>query len=122
MMRRSILAVGMLVAWAAGITAAETGTGDARLVKPRSVRALVADGKHNAFTALVHWKDVCWLAFRKGKSHNSNDGDMVLLDINLPDMSGIELAQYVSSNHPGVGIVALSAPEGHDAVLPARHL
>ncbi|HJW03185.1 MAG TPA: response regulator transcription factor, partial [Azospira sp.] len=34
--------------------------------------------------------------------------DVAVLDINLPDMSGIELAQYVSSNHPGVGIVALS--------------
>ena len=34
--------------------------------------------------------------------------DVVVLDISLPDMSGIELAQYVSSNHPGVGIVALS--------------
>lgn len=34
--------------------------------------------------------------------------DVAVLDINLPDMSGIELAQYVSSNHPRVGIVALS--------------
>lgn len=34
--------------------------------------------------------------------------DVVVLDINLPDMSGIELAQYVGSHHPGVGIVALS--------------
>lgn len=48
-------------------------------VQPRSVRALVADGKHNAFTALVHWREADWLAFRAAASHNSGDGDIVVL-------------------------------------------
>jgi len=53
--------------------------GSPELVEPLSVRALVADGKHNAFTAMVRWKDRYWLAFRKGTAHNSGDGDLVLL-------------------------------------------
>ncbi len=49
------------------------------LVKPHDIRRVVADGKHNAFTALVKWKDAYWLAFRKAADHNSKDGDVVLL-------------------------------------------
>lgn len=48
-------------------------------VAPRSVRKLVADKRHNAFTALVRWQDHFWLAFRAGTSHNSADGDIVVL-------------------------------------------
>lgn len=49
------------------------------LVAPKSFTKLVADGKHNAFTALVKWKDAYWLAFRSGKAHNSADGNIVVL-------------------------------------------
>src|SRR5688500_11031567 len=50
-----------------------------KLVEPVEVRRLVADGKHNAFTALVRWKAAYWLAFRKAEDHNSSDGDLVVL-------------------------------------------
>ena len=79
MLAKSTMTVAIVVAWATGITAAQPAADDAGLVKPRSVRALVADGKHNAFTAMVHWKGAYWLAFRKGKAHNSADGDIVVL-------------------------------------------
>lgn len=49
------------------------------LVQPKSVTKLVANGKHNAFTALVRWKDQYWLAFRQAQGHNSTDGDIVIL-------------------------------------------
>lgn len=49
------------------------------LVAPRSVRKLVADGKHNAFTALVRWQDHYWLAYRAGVDHNSAQADLVVL-------------------------------------------
>lgn len=49
------------------------------LVQPKSVVKLIANGQHNAFTALVKWKDQYWLAFRQAKDHNSGDGDIVLL-------------------------------------------
>lgn len=50
-----------------------------KLVEPLEVRKVVADGKHNAFTALVRWQDAYWLAFRKADSHNSSDGDLIVL-------------------------------------------
>ncbi len=49
------------------------------LVEPTEVRAVVADGKHNAFTAFVRWKGAYWLCFRKAESHNSGDGDLIVL-------------------------------------------
>jgi len=50
-----------------------------KLVEPLEVRAVVADGKHNAFTAFARWKDAYWLSFRKATSHGSGDGDLIVL-------------------------------------------
>jgi hypothetical protein len=50
-----------------------------KLVEPKSVKKLVANGRHNAFTALVRWHDQYWLAFREAKEHNSSDGDIVVM-------------------------------------------
>jgi len=49
------------------------------MVAPCSVRKLVADGRHNAFTSLVKWKDEYWLCYRTGSAHNSSDADVVVL-------------------------------------------
>lgn len=57
--------------------AAESAEG--QLVQPSSVTKLVANGKHNAFTALVKWKHQYWLAFRQAGAHNSADGEIVIL-------------------------------------------
>src|SRR5215218_10074445 len=48
-------------------------------VKPKEVRKVFADGKHNAFTAFVKFKDTYLVAFRTAKEHNSADGDIVVL-------------------------------------------
>jgi hypothetical protein len=48
-------------------------------VKPREVRKVYANGKHNAFTAFVRWKDAYWLAFRHAAGHNSAEGEIVVL-------------------------------------------
>ena len=48
-------------------------------VKPRELRKVVADGRHNAFAALARWREVYWLAFRKGTGHVARDGDLVVL-------------------------------------------
>ena len=69
-----LVAAGLL---ALGVSSA--GAGEPDLVKPLSVRAIVADGKHNAFTAMIRWKDRYWLTFRKGTAHNSPDGNLVLM-------------------------------------------
>ena len=47
--------------------------------KPLAVRKLVADGRHNAFTALVRWQDALWLAFRTADSHANGEADIVVL-------------------------------------------
>src|SRR5262245_14099116 len=48
-------------------------------VKPREIRKVYADGKHNAFTAFVRWKEAYWLAFRHAASHNADDGEIIVL-------------------------------------------
>jgi hypothetical protein len=48
-------------------------------IVPRSVRRLVADGRHNAFTALVRWRGAYWLAFRSGPSHHFGEADIRVL-------------------------------------------
>ena len=47
--------------------------------KPRSVRKVVSDGRHNAFAAFARWKGEYWLAFRTGTGHVARDGDLVVL-------------------------------------------
>jgi len=70
-----------LVAALSAVLLAATGLCSAAdtLVEPLEVRPIVADGKHNAFTALVCWKDAYWLSFRKAQSHSSGDGDLIVL-------------------------------------------
>lgn len=48
-------------------------------VQPREVRKVYADGKHNAFTALIRFREQLWLAFRTGEGHNSPAGDIIVL-------------------------------------------
>src|SRR3954470_11311236 len=48
-------------------------------VKPKLVSKIYSDGKHNAFTAFVKFKDQYLIAFRTAKEHNSADGDIVVL-------------------------------------------
>jgi DNA-binding NarL/FixJ family response regulator len=45
--------------------------------------------------------------------------DVLLLDVRLPDMSGIELARQVRAQHPSVAILVLT---GHDEIGYARAL
>jgi len=46
---------------------------------PKEVRKVYGDGRHNAFTAFVKYRDAYWLAFRTAKDHNSADGDILVL-------------------------------------------
>ena len=52
-------------------------------IGPRSLEPIVADGRHNAFAALAHWKNDYWLAYRRASGHIARDGDIVVL--RLPD-------------------------------------
>lgn len=66
----------LLAVASASVSAAEPAT---PMVQPTDVRTVVADGRHNAFTAFTRWQDQYWLAFRTAKAHNSADGDLVVL-------------------------------------------
>src|SRR5262245_16760012 len=48
-------------------------------VKPKEVRKIYGDGKHNAFVALRQWKGDYWVSFRHAASHGSQDGDLIVL-------------------------------------------
>jgi hypothetical protein len=50
-----------------------------RLVQPRRVRKLVADGRHNAFTSLARWQNGFFLSYRSGLAHNSTNADCIVL-------------------------------------------
>jgi DNA-binding NarL/FixJ family response regulator len=46
----------------------------------------------------------------------TTQADMVLLDIVLPDLTGIEIARRLRKEHPEIKILALSAENTHDVV------
>lgn len=45
---------------------------------------------------------------------SSKDFDLVLMDIGLPDMNGIEVAEQVKKQSPQIPIVAVTAHMGND--------
>ena len=53
------------------------------------------DGRHNAFTDLVRWRNHWWLAFRNGEAHSSLDG--VILVLRSSDLETWELAAKIET-------------------------
>ena len=43
------------------------------------------------------------------KKLDRNEYDIILLDINLPDVSGIDLCETIHKNYPGIKILALTS-------------
>jgi two-component system invasion response regulator UvrY len=43
--------------------------------------------------------------------------DMVLLDINMPEMDGYETAQWIKTNHPDVKVLALSMYDNETSII-----
>ena len=48
-------------------------------VKPKEVRKIYGDGKHNAFTAFRKWQGAYWIAFRHAPSHGYGEADLIVL-------------------------------------------
>ncbi len=75
---RQSVTKGLVVLFTLGLSLA-TNPVSAQTVEPTSVRKLFSDGKHNAFTALIHFKEFYYLAFRNAPSHGYGEADIVLL-------------------------------------------
>jgi DNA-binding NarL/FixJ family response regulator len=59
----------------------------------------------------------CSAAFDKAREHS--DFDVVLLDLNLPDMPGFEALTVLREEHPHMPVVVLSASDDKATVLEA---
>ncbi|HZG87767.1 response regulator [Paenibacillus sp.] len=81
-------------------------------------RILIADDEPIIRDGLVHFMD--WESLQCRVAHVAEDGlqakravdgepiDIVVADIRMPGMSGIELAEYVQREHPGIKVVILT--------------
>jgi DNA-binding NarL/FixJ family response regulator len=50
---------------------------------------------------------------------SSTEPDVVLLDVRLPDGSGLEVNRWLAAHHPRVRVVVLTMSEDHETVLTA---
>lgn len=76
-MRRNALHVvlGTVVVMCGWALCANAGEGEVPARLDWMVKAY-GDGRHNAFTDLIRWKDAYYLCFRHGESHGSMDGEI----------------------------------------------
>ena len=51
------------------------------------------------------------------KLDNGNLPDLVLMDINMPEMDGFETTQWLKQNHPDVKVLALSMYDNENSII-----
>jgi CheY-like chemotaxis protein len=68
-----------------------------------------------------HTVTVCYNGDDAIISANEKAFDCVLLDINLPDMNGLEVAKILRERHPQMPIIALTANAQRDDKEASRH-
>ncbi|WP_346881548.1 response regulator transcription factor [uncultured Algibacter sp.] len=48
---------------------------------------------------------------------NAKQPDIILMDVNMPIMNGIETTQYLKNNYPNIKVLALSVEENEDVII-----
>lgn len=51
------------------------------------------------------------------KLHQNSLPEIILLDINMPEMDGYETVKWIKKNHPGVKVLALSMYDNETAII-----
>jgi len=71
---------------------------------------LVIEGIHSllANESNIHWAGHALSAAACNAYFDKNDADVILMDINLPDKSGIDLCTEIKKKKPGTQVLALS--------------
>ena len=94
-----------------------------------AVRVLVVDDQQTyryAAAFVIEMSDGFELA---GTAESAEEGigladellpDLVLMDINLPGLNGIEATRRIVSNHPGTGVIVFSTHSASDYASLAR--
>lgn len=53
---------------------------------------------------------------------NKNEPDLILLDLNMPNMNGLEAARHIKQNHPAVKLIILSTYNEEHIVEKSKRL
>src|SRR6185369_8165289 len=84
---------------------------DDHVLLRNGLAALVKDLGHTVLFEANNGRDLI------DKLHPVNLPDVVLLDINMPEMDGYETAQWLKENHPDVKVLALSMYDNESSII-----
>jgi two-component system, NarL family, invasion response regulator UvrY len=78
----------------------------------------------NGLSALISSFQNCEVLFEANNGNDfikkldtSNMPDMVLMDINMPEMDGYETTLWLKNNHPGIKVLALSMYDNENSII-----
>jgi two-component system, NarL family, invasion response regulator UvrY len=84
---------------------------DDHVLLRNGLAALVKNLGHNVLFEADNGKDFI------SKLDQKNLPDVVLMDINMPEMDGYETAQWIKENHPDIKVLALSMYDNENSII-----
>lgn len=96
------------------------------LQNPPGQRLLIVDDEHLIRSSLRHFLEAegrsileCGTGAEAIALIKSQDITLVLLDINLPDISGLEVLEWVANNHSSTDVIMVSGDDSIDSAIKA---